>query len=211
MNIDSQGLVNIITVWNQVDDVDREEGILAFPRYRNTLDRLAKHYNFPLMSVVGAFCALSPNNSYMVNLKATVGLMRGDEKVAGYPDCRKRALRCLHGENFETFTKGKKTLNFYKNIMNPADPEPVTVDGHAYCVWAGKRYTMKEVVRLKFKYDEVAEGYRIMARHYGLLPCQFQAILWFTWKRINKVIYKEQMGLFFTGDQWRLDLHPEEI
>jgi hypothetical protein len=202
---------NLLRVWDQADFTDYAEGMLAYGRYRHTLNRLAKHYGYPLESVVGAFAALSPNLDYLNNLRSTVSLLRGSERTAGYGACRDRAQRALRGEHFLAFTRGPKTRAFFSNIMDPSDPGPVTVDGHAYCAYVGQRMTMREVVYLRMNYDGVADAYREAAGRVNVLPCQFQAVLWFAWKRINNIIFKPQMHLFRQHDQWGLDLRPSDI
>ena len=206
----NHNLDNIRRIWCQADDVDRTEGMTAFPRYRATLERLANVYGVPLASAVGVFCALSPNNAYMTNLRAVKSMLSGG-RGNGYTACRLRAKRCIAGENFLSFTKGLKTRNFYQNIMDPGNHYPVTIDGHAYCIWVGKRMTMKQAVRAKFDYHKIADGYREVAGELGIVPCQLQAVTWFAWKRINKIVYNGQMNMFWLGDQWRLDLEPHEI
>lgn len=204
-------LSNIYRVWDQTDRVDRDEGMAAYDRYRITLNRLANHHGYPLSSVVGMFAALSPNNDYMNNIRSVVSLLRGSMRTSTYGACRERALRCMSGEDFLSFTKGPKTRSFYRNIMYPGDMEPVTIDGHAYCIWIGQRMTMKAVAVKRFRYAEVAGDYRDAARSISIVPCQLQAILWFTWKRINQIVYQPQMDMFRPGDQWKLDLYPDEI
>jgi hypothetical protein len=206
-----EGHDNIRRLWSRVDSVDRSEGMVAYRRYHTTLERLADRYGYPLTSVVGMFAALSPNNDYMNNLRSVASLLRGSMRTSTYNACRTRALRCMAGEGFLSFTKGPKTRSFYQNIMDPEDPWPVTVDGHAYCIYADRRMTMKDVAYLKFNYSEVADAYRIAALDIGLIPCQLQAILWFTWKRVNRIVYQPQMDMFRPGDQWMLDLYPHEI
>jgi hypothetical protein len=204
-------LDNLRRVWDQADFTDYAEGMLAYPRYHTTLDHLAKRYGYPIRSVVGVFAALSPNNDYMNNLRSTVSLLRGSERTSTYIACRQRAQRCLRGDDFLEFTRGPKTRAFYSNIMDPFDNWHVTIDGHAYCAWVGRRMTMKQVVYLKFPYEHVADGYRLVAESVGVLPCQFQAVLWFTWKRIHNIVYHPQMHLFRQHDQWGLVMRPEDI
>lgn len=72
----------------------------------------------------------------------------------------------------------------------------------ALCVARGVRMTMKDVVRSRFNYDEVANAFRETAQEVGLLPCQLQSMLWFTWKRIHNVIYSPQLDAFRDGNQW---------
>jgi hypothetical protein len=94
--------------------------------------------------------------------------------------------------------------------VNPEDPtKPVTVDGHMVGAWAGRRVLMKEAATSKFNYEKIAEAVRKLADHEGMWPCQFQAIIWFTWKRINRTLYDENLDLF--GDHWGLDIDPTKI
>ena len=205
-------VANILSVWEQADSVDMKEGLIAYERYRETLGRLATHYSKPLPSVVGAFVALSPNNAYMTNLRATKSLLEG-RRGAGYGQCQERAKRCLGGEDFLAFTRGLKTRNFYQNIMNPGDRDPVTVDGHAYSVWDGRYHRMRDahVVGDEKVYMRVAEDFRSAANKANVLPQQMQAVTWFAWKRLNRVVADLQMDMFRAGDQWMLDLEPDDI
>lgn len=212
---------NIYKVWSRIDAIDYREGMLAYGRYHVTLERIAAYYGCPFHSTVAAFCALSPNNDYMGNLRSLVTMLRGRQE--GFPDanllhvstynaCRDRAWKFLHGDDFLERTKGPKTRNFYQNIIDPNDPIPVTIDGHMVCVWKGMRMTMTAVAIEGFKYNDVANDFREFAYTIGLLPNQVQAVLWFTWKRINNVVFKPQMHLFADKtDHWGLDLMAESI
>lgn len=210
---------NLTRVVTQIDATDWSEGLTAYPRYRETMQRIGNHYGYSLESTTAAFCALSPNNDYWGNLRSLVTLMRGrnlgaepeDLVVSTYNQCKFRAWRFLNGDDFLTVTRGPKTRAFYRNILNPDDTESVTVDGHMYSIWVGDRMTMVDAVRRRIRYQTVADGIKVMARHMGLIPNQLQSMLWFTWKRIHQIKYEPQMGLFRCGDQWRLDVEPSEI
>lgn len=213
---------NILSVYTKVDRIDMEEGMLAYQRYHESLKFYARHYGVEMPHVIGAFSALSPNNDYMGNLRSLVTLLEGrrrgarveDCTVSTYKACRNRAWNFLNGADFLDVTKGKKTRNFYLNILNPFDPEPVTIDGHMACIYVGKRMTMKEVVRSRFKYDIVADAFRSAARDVDLLPNQLQAMLWFTWKRIHNVIYTgDQLDAFadLDGNHWGTSIDPARI
>jgi hypothetical protein len=212
-------LCNIREVLRQADEIDRAEGMVSYLRYNTTLHRLAEYYDAPFEGTVAAFCALSPNNDYMGNLRSTATLLSGLRAgipveqliVSTYNACRSRAWQFLNGESFLEVTKGPKTRNFYQNILDPSDPLPVTIDGHMVSLWYARRMTMVEAVETKFKYDELAKGFRQVAKQEGLLANQLQAILWFTWKRIHQVVYRPQLSLFRGDDQWGLNLDPAEI
>lgn len=107
-------------------------------------------------------------------------------------------------------TRGPKIKSFFKNIVNPEDlSKPVTVDGHMVGAWAGKKILMKDVAIIKFNYEQVAGAVRTLADEAGIWPCQFQAIIWFTWKRIHRAVYNQNLDLF--GDHWGLDIDPTKI
>lgn len=213
---------NILSVYAKADRIDLEEGMQAYIRYHESLKYYAKHYGVSMPNVIGAFAALSPNNDYVGNLRSLVTLLEGMRRgvlaehctVSTYKACRDRAWQFLHGTDFLELTKGKKTRNFYLNILNPYDPEPITIDGHMACVYIGKRMTMKEVVRSRFKYDVVAEAFRKAAFDIDMIPNQLQATLWFTWKRINRVLYTgDQLDVFADrdGNHWGTIVDPARI
>lgn len=202
----------ILEVYELADFIDRQEGMVAYWNYNRTMKLIAHQWQRPLPAVVGAFCALSPNNDYMGNLRSLITLLKAlhlslpetSATVSTYNACRGRAWRCLKGEDFLSFTAGPKTRNFYQSIMDPDDPQAVTIDGHMFGVWSGQRRTMKKIAEEGFNYAEVALDFRHTALYIGILPSQLQAVCWFAWKRIHRVVYNPQLGLFSTGDQWGL-------
>lgn len=206
-------------VLDRADAIDVAEGLVAYERYQATLQRFADYYRFTLEQTVAAFCALSPNNDYKGNIKSLATLLHGirsgwhrDEiTVTTYNACRNRAHAFALGTEFLAVTKGPKTRNFYQNIVDPTDPAPVTVDGHMFGIWCGKRMTMVEAVRERIAYKEVAHGINQVAFSRCLRGNQAQAILWFTWKRMGNVVYSPQLQLFQDGDQWGTNLAPEDI
>lgn len=201
---------NVRSVWARADAIDRAEGALAYARYHQTLSVLARHYGMPLPGVVGAFAALSPNADYIGNLRSVVTLLEGARRgipveeltVSTYKACRTRAWAFLHGADFLEVTRGPKTRNFYRNILDPTDPDAVTIDGHMVCVARAQRMTMKDVVRSRFRYTEIATLFRTAAADIGIIPSQLQATCWFTWKRIHQVVYNAQLNAFMAGNQW---------
>jgi hypothetical protein len=213
------GVSNVLTVFGLADGIDIQEGMAAYERYHKTMRRIAYDWGYDMEQIVGAFCALSPNNDWIGNLRSLVTVLKAhrlgispDRVVTStYNACKSRAWKCLGAEHFLDFTRGPKTRNFYTNIYCPEENHSVTIDGHMYGVWLGKRMTMKAVAEQRFNYNEVAHDFRTAAFHIGIRPNQVQAVCWFTWKRIHKVLFKEQLGLFASGDQWGLLQDPELI
>lgn len=209
---------------NAADAIDIDEGRLSYFRYHEVLRNLAEHFEAPFAETVAVFCALSPNSDYQGNLRSTATVIKCHRegipvdriRVVTYNHCRDRAFEYLNGVSFLQTTKGKKIRSFYQNILNPMDPFPVTIDGHAVNVWRGRRMNLKDVAGPKgrFNYEDVAGDYRIAAARVGLLPNQVQAITWFAWKRIHKILFPGRQLLLFrdiSADTWRTFVDPSEI
>lgn len=215
-----EGVRNIEKVLRLADEVDRREGLVAYDRYNDMMSALASHYQYPLRPVVAAFAALSPNNDYKKNLRSLVTVLDAHRRgvrdvslfsVSTYRACARRALDFLDGVPFLKVTAGEKTRNFYQNILNPDDDYHVTIDGHAISAYVGRRLTMKEAVKQRLPYRQLADDFRLVARRQRLLPCQVQAVAWFVWKRVNKIVYEGTLGFFDDPlDQWRI-LYPVEL
>lgn len=214
-------LRNVIKVLNLADETDISEGRVSYFRYNEVLRNLAEHYDTPFDRTVAVFAALSPNSDYHGNLRSAASVLAGWKagidcdriRVVTYNHCRDRAFAYLNGTSFLATVTGKKIRSFYLNILNPLDPEPVTIDGHAVNVWTGRRKNLKEVVG-GWNYDRVAGDYRAAAKRVGLLPNQIQAITWFTWKRIHNIQYPgRQLDLFRdnSADLWKTLADPKSI
>jgi len=201
---------NINAVLDDADQIDWQEGLLAYDRYNEMMHRLAVHHDFSLDRVTAAFVSLSPNNDYKGNLRSLVSVLTGIKeglparliRVSTYNQCRDRAYAYASGDRqFLDWTKGPKVRAFYQNILEPQSWGPVTVDGHMFSVYLGKRLRMKEAVRYKLDYDVVAHAVREVAFMRCLLPHQVQAILWFAWKRKHKVLMDDQLDFFGLQEQ----------
>lgn len=208
---------NLEKVFDQTDKFDFEAGLSSYFKYNRLMRLLAEKYKTNIPRVTAVFVSTSPNNDYKNNLRSTVSILDGwkrgipDKKIriSTYNHCRDRALTFLRGEDFLSVTKGLKIRNFYQNICDPTDLVPVTVDGHMVGAWCGKRMVMKEALLNRREYEIISEAVRRLSEVKNLIPCQLQAILWFTWKRINKVVYSDNLDLF--GDHWGLDVDPRDI
>lgn len=212
------GYINLARVASLIDRIDYTAGLTTYADYHQLLRVLAEQYSTRLENVVGAFVALSPNNDYVNNLRSLVSVLEGlrhqrsrsSVTVSTYKACRDRALDYASGRrDFLLSTTGPKTRAFFLNIMDPTDPKPVTVDGHMVSCWFGQRLRMVEAAYSSWDYDVIAEGVRQLAAEMHLLPNQLQAMLWFTWKRINNIVYSPQLDLF--EDHWKNRIDPQRI
>lgn len=206
---------NFIRMFALTDTIDREEGMLAYFRYHTLMCQLSSRYSINLDRVVAVFVSLSPNNDYAGNLRSAVsvlagihhGVPKGQVTVSTYKHCRDRAWAYGTGERvFLNETKGPKIINFYHNIINPKDPNWVTIDGHMSAIWQDKKLTMREALIGKREYNRIADALKLLASFKGdILPSQLQAILWFTRKRLFRVKFDPQGDLidFANSDVWK--------
>lgn len=214
---------NLVAMYNQADETDRREGLLAYERYNIVLKGIARAYNFEFENTVAAFVQLSPNNDYYGNLRSLVSVMRGIREgvpldritVSTYKTARDRAYRHLaHDAEFPGESRGPKIIAFYHNIVDPKDPQYVTIDGHMVACWAGlNRATMKESLVSAADYRVIESDLKELAAALGLVPCQLQATLWFARKRVLQIRYNGQFKLFDQDwtDQWGTVVLPENI
>lgn len=84
----------------------------------------------------------------------------------------------------DVLPEGKKTMHFFRNILDPTDPVPVTIDRHAHDIAVGERYGngARGLNSLK-RYAILAEAYRVAADRLGELPCVVQAVTWVYWRK----------------------------
>jgi hypothetical protein len=209
---------NLWEAYSKADNIDYESGRVAYYKYQTLMNALAKKFGCTTEQATAVFVSTSPNNDYKNNLRSTISILHGWKndipehkiKISTYNHCRARALTFLNGKDFLKSTKGPKISSFFKNIVNPEDEtKPVTVDGHMVGAWAGKKILMKDAAVGQFDYKQIAQAVRELADNAGIWPCQFQAIIWFTWKRIHRAVYDQNLDLF--GDHWGLDIDPTRI
>lgn len=217
----NNGTKNLKWFVDQADQTDLEEGRLAYHRYNQMMAMFADEYNLPIERVTAAFCALSPNNDYMGNLRSLKTVIEGflngiheeEITITTYKHCRTRAINYLNGEPFATKRRGLKTLSFYYNILMPKDRDYVTIDGHMVAAYVNEpTLVMKDVSLTKSEYMMIDRATKRLAGKIGLIPNQLQAIIWFTRKRIYGIKYNPNVGLFDDPtDKWKTLIPMNEI
>lgn len=203
------GMRNLQQLLERADTLDYEDGCKAYIRYHDLLTRIAHKYETDFYRTCAAFCALSPNNDYVGNLRSLVTLLDikqrdGDAAmyrgtVSTYKHCRDRAITYLTGQvDFLETVKGQKITAFYHNISDPTLWGPVTVDGHMVAAYIDDpAMKMKDAVQwlTRARYVEVSIALQELAHAKRMLPHQMQAILWFTRKRTLGIKYTAQMDM----------------
>ena len=202
-------------VFDAADQMDRNIGLQAWVRYHTLLERVAKRTGTTQEKATAVFAALSPNNDYLGNLRDAIrvleavrdGLTPEQTKVSTYHQNKFKAFALAKGTPPLELLKTPKVRNFFLNLLDPQDPQPVTVDGHMFNCWSGVRLRLDSAAqRYNAKhYFDVAADLHHIAVHQGLLVNQVQAICWFTWKRIHRIRHNDQLELL-PADEMIVDI-----
>lgn len=197
---------------------ERAEAMESYERYRLICHTIGDRHGYSLETACGVFSALSPNNEYHGNIRdletilvnERAGRDMHDFTVATYGHNKRKAWAIASGQSPRDAIKALKTWNFFNNVLTPSDPSFVTVDGHMYWCWRGRPGTVKGIRGPKGSstglrgtpslgktlYGEIAGDITGLAFALGIIPCQLQAILWTTWKRIHRRAHDFQKTFF---------------
>lgn len=85
--------------------------------------------------------------------------------------------------------KDKKTGHFFRNIINPDDPESVTIDRHAHDITVGRVLgSADRGLQTPTRYNTFVEAHKQAAGDLGMLPSQAQAVGWVNWRRHRGIV-----------------------
>lgn len=190
-------LNNLEKIFNQALPVEIENGKKWYPDAKDTLNSLAIKYNLSPEIVIAVCSALSPRCVWNQNIQDTERVLiwfttkyksinRNFPKVTTYSQNLRKAIGILKTNNTDVFIS-RKTYNFFNNIFNPDSPDYVTIDGHSINAYYNRLGVVENKHFTPKYYDKIAKVYKKIAKKYSLLPCQFQAIIWLTFKRIHNI------------------------
>lgn len=145
----------------------------------NTAKEYSIKYNIEHFKVCGIIAALSPQKSWPENLSITeLFLETKGEYSKHMPVMHNKALsiyNCTDVDCVESVLNGRKIVNFYNNIMNPADNNYVYLDVHMLQLMTSdisiKSCTTKQ-------YDFLKDIFIKFAEKQGFYTSTLQAILW---------------------------------
>jgi hypothetical protein len=194
---------NLERILDMANDEDWAIARTAWFRYRTLVGRIAERHGYSVRVGAAVFAALSPNNDYLGNLRDVSRLLSAarngkrleEFKVSTYGANKAKAWRIAHGEDPLDLIVAHKTRNFFLNVYDPTDPTPVTVDGHIFNAWTGKRIALNSAAQ-KFNakhYLQVAEDIRQIGADRDLIPNVVQGVIWYAHKRIHRIKYDGQM------------------
>lgn len=171
-----QYVQNIIAAYLASTSTQRERGRNWYPTARDLAYIIG---DGDIRKGAGIIAALSPNKRWLENVKlanqAHEGNVRGHTGVT-----LTKVRKIMNGEDpIMVLPMSLKTGHFFRNIVDPYDPDPVTIDRHAHDVAVGEVYGERNRgLDVKNRYATLALAYRLAARRLGILPSVLQATVW---------------------------------
>ena len=194
---------NLERVLDMANDADWQIARQAWFRYHRIVAGIAARHGFSVEIGAAVFSALSPNSDYLGNIRDTNRLLAAAAagkgldgfKVSTYGANKVKAWRIVQGEKPLDLIVFPKTRNFFLNVLDPNDPAPVTVDGHIFNAWAGRRIPLNSAAMKgsQKRYDEVADAIRQIGAERRIISNVVQGSLWYCWKRLHRIKHSDQM------------------
>lgn len=185
---------NIKEVYDQRTIEDVEEGLYWYEEAHFFSGYMAGKHGITRMQAAGVIAAFSPLKLWRTNKDMVDDFLSNGTSKHTSSQTKKAAtiLKLKNKEEIEKVLGGLKTINFFNNIYHSHDEHWVTVDRHHLFICTGV-----DIQSCTNKQYEFIKKLTIMfAKVVNLKPCQLQAILWVTWKRLKRdgkaSTYKEQ-------------------
>lgn len=187
--------LNELTLSNLWWKLNNDERILAHTWYKSVNTHCIKYSlqnSVKLAQYCGIVAVLSPGLVWERNIEAANTLiaalkkgLRGNDlpmvTTYSWANIEKAENIFLNPQEVLEYVKGPKVLSFYHNILNPEDPNFVTIDRHAVRAahWdegylSDEKSSIKHP-RVYIRYEQV---YKLAAKRVSVLPNVLQAGLW---------------------------------
>lgn len=187
----TSGEANLRALLLKATDADIVEGTLWYSTAHGIAATLADEFGITLEAAAGIIAALSPQNGWDNNIAAARAFLEDPTVDVHFHNACEKARAILAGAHPLAALRGRKVRSFYKNIANPLQYGPVTIDRHAVAILSNFRDTPsfltahpKHLERYG-AYHLAAAVYRAVARDLQIPPHHLQAIAWVTWRRID--------------------------
>lgn len=178
---------NVEEVLIQSTSSDFKEAKLWYPTARNYAMDFSQEFNIPFENCCALISVLSPQKEWFQNLELTKEFLKSGGKRVRHTSVQKAKAKNIYRSTnnvnvLDLIIGGRKTTNFFRNILSPTDNNYITLDSHMIQVCTGK---MEEKDLTVNQYDYVAGVLKSEAKKLNLHSSEFQSILWLTWKRIK--------------------------
>jgi hypothetical protein len=174
-----QTVENILTVYRRATPEQVIAGTNWYPEARALALELDP-YN--LRRAAGVIAAFSPRMPWWRNIVVATRLFDTGIATGSTKNFNATAQAIFDGAD-PLELLGQKTRNFYLNIIDPWNPDPITIDAHALDIAINNLSGSKGRPGLTPKrYAEFSDAYRTAALQFNVLPNVMQAITWVTWR-----------------------------
>ena len=189
---------NILKVFAQCSGDEVQHGLNWYSDAKQEAQNIADKYQLPLHVVIGVIAALSPTNSWEMNIRNADTMCRifvdggyvEDTKPSTYKTMRDKAWSILQTmphniDDVAFILNGPKITDFAYCIMGN---DVCVIDGHAWCIANADRRTMQEVPNIGKKLRaELQQAYSNAGKKHNMTAYEMQAATWVAWKRIHNV------------------------
>jgi len=182
---------NLSKTFSRASEDTIKEGKMWYRAANLFATSLSQRFNVTLDQAASVMAALSPAAKWERNLDDAERLIeayyhRGyigakPVVVSTYGLNKIKALGILTGQSQLTPKTGLKTWNFKNNIVDPTNPDFVTIDRHAHRVLNADMGSGEIALNTR-QYLLSALVYKTFARDVGLVPCELQAVAWLQYK-----------------------------
>lgn len=174
----------LVAALGEATDQDIVQGLEWYQVHHDIVQSVSGTFHMPPDNIAAAMSCLSANTRWEWARDATIDLVqahRWGKPLPTLPTVGRQAKKAIAVLSVDkrgrallphVATKvGQKTRSFYLNLLDPNDPEPVTLDRWMWrCV--GRHVGTVRLYRI------MAEAIREIAENCNLLPNQVQAIIW---------------------------------
>lgn len=186
-------LDNIKEVVEQATSSHLLEAKSWYPIAHSQAERMSKEYNIDKIVVCGLISVLSPMKGWMENLKLTESFIVRKHKSGHFSNQinKGKEILKLNGKNqnivaqkalIENILNGRKTVNFFNNILQPLDNQWLTIDRHVLSVCYGGLVTSLTTKQ----YDFLKQLLIDEAKKHNLASSEYQSLLWLMMKYVKK-------------------------
>lgn len=172
---------NILSVWHTASDQAVSEGRAWYQTAHDTAGMLA---DGDVKVGAGLLAALSPQTAWWMNVELACDAYETGEATRHTRDSCSKANRIMAGVDPEdVLPMRRKTGQFYRCILNPADPVAVCIDRHAYDIAVGIPLgDWNRGLSSYGRYALLAHCYWMAAQWVGETPSVVQAVTWVAWR-----------------------------
>jgi hypothetical protein len=192
---------NLLKVCRKAEPEDISAGVDWYPKAQAIVREWTSHYRYSVDTVACVTAALSPQLEWTRNLIIADDVLAGRyPSIGGVLHSNLRKAEQLRDTDWKTdrltigprmlevFPGGPKVNSFAYNLAG--DMNIVTVDTHA--VQAALNDPLITLGIPWTPYRIFGECYAVAARKVDRQPAEFQAIVWYIWKRLYSRVWKIQ-------------------